>query len=76
MRKLRNLSLASLAAAVVMVGFIVPSGATAPSDGASLVASAQSNLTTVLIPAIAALIGVAVLFWLAVRYFRRGTKQT
>jgi flagellar biosynthesis/type III secretory pathway M-ring protein FliF/YscJ len=76
MRKLRNLFAVLTAVSVVMVGFVLSSGADAPSDGPSLVASAQDNLTTVLIPAIAALIGVAVLFWLAVRYFRRGTKQT
>lgn len=65
-------------AASTMVAFFLLGGsamAAAPSDGASLVTSAQDNLTTVLIPAIAALVGVGVLFWLAVKWFRRGTKQ-
>jgi hypothetical protein len=47
-----------------------------PSEGESLIGSAMDDLTTVLIPAIAALIGISVLFWLAVRWFRRATLES
>lgn len=58
-----------------LMAVCVSSFATSPDPTGGLFTSGQDDLTTIIIPAAAGIVLIAIVFWLAVRYFSKSVKK-